>query len=377
MIQVANFFVGNKIITSIILLSLCFFFFGFGFEKKEPEFKNVKEVRIPKIDEFSKIYSFTNGKKDQFVVYTIYGDKIIYSFVNEGVDTITQIKSFEKTKGFRFIGFAGENLILSKKNALQIYNLLRHVTFNFDANLPYGDFSKARAQQANSMDANFYSNYRVRFNRKRKADCTNSEYAEFLTSSLKNNFISEISIKNEKVSIDTMLTGVLSPEIFKGNSFGNSSLGCTDFGDSVCFYSYYEDKLFFYNKSTKEINPFQLESKLNRIKLEAVSFELMASDYNEFSNKVTKDALYYALIERVLFDKTRNLMYVAILHDEDVPGERIFSWLIYKDGKKIFEKDFDSSFNSFDSFIHNGQLYINKKTEDETYSYYSVFDVVF
>lgn len=357
----------------MILLGLCLFYFGC--DSNSQELRKIADVKIPKIDEFSSAHLLEMDSSSNFIVYSIYGDQIKYAFVRPNSDTISKLNVVKKVKGFRFLGFAGKYLILSKKNILQIIDLTSKEYYDFVADLPYGSFTKARAKVSNSKVSSFYSNYRTRGNIKRRDDCTYLEYAEFLTSTMKDDFIVEISIKNKKLHIDTLLTGLYSTEIFKGDSFGNSSLGCTDFEDSLCFYSYYDDKIYFINKKTKAINPFILKSDIESIKLDKVPFEMMKSDYDTFIKRISEDPMYFALIERVLYDQEKGLTYIGILHDEEVSGERSFSWLIYHKNRKICEKEFNSSFNLFSTFIHESKLYINKNIQDEKYFHYSVYDI--
>lgn len=360
----------RKIYNSISLICLCLTILSC--KNHKPEIKLVSKVDIETINEFSDIASIKINNQENIIVYSLSRNNLKYKLLNtSNKKNNTQYKEVKLSEGFRFLGFADKYMLTYDNSYLQIINLENNsITYQL-ADFPYGNYSKSSMRKVNSNKPTYYANYRNKSIKKRRSDCTNSEYADFLRETLKNDFLVKIDFTKDTLSIDTLLTGLIHEKVLPENTFGNTKLGVEDFQDSLCLFSKYSDNLFFLNKENKQISRFKVNSNLKQIYLDPVGFDIMENDYATFVDCLSKDNLRYANINKVIADFTNNLMHIIIVHDK-LNEHRDFSILTYKNGEKIIEKEFDGKqFDFGNTFIFKGQLYIKNRNneKDGTYSY--------
>ena len=367
----------NTINKLTLRISICLCIFLYGCKKDKPDLEIIKEINIPKIDQFSQIASIKINKQNKIIVYSLSSRLLKYSII-ENIETtdLQDIKSTKLSEGYRFLGFADKYLLTKEGSSLQVINLKNNEIKHCYKDFPYGNYTPGSIEGSNSPNPIYYCNYHDKSLRQRRSSCTNDEYIEFLNTIMSKNFLCKIDFNNDSIRVDTFLKGVLCDRIFKGDSYGRSCLGVEDFQDSICLYSDYSDSIYFYNTKNKTINPFYYESDLPYQSLKPIPYDLMTENYNEFIEHLSKDNLRYANIYSIINDTKNNLMHIKILHDK-TNDIRDFSWLIFKEGKEIIEKKFSGELFDFgDSFIFNGHIYIKNKTDEkEDVFTYSIFDI--
>lgn len=354
----------------LVLLCACNNFESYNIEE-------IGEETFVKINQFASLQQInSSSEKTLFVSYDISRDSIEYKFSD-----MDKSKCMMLPSNVQLLGFAGKSMIFTSFcDSLFVLDLVNAVFTSYPQNIKNARFLPAMTDRKNSSANTYYANCiikninTVRFNGEEDIKA----YSEMLNQHLSDDCIVEIKLKNDKLFIDTLLSGFTKKHIFRDQGYGNPLLGIEDFGDSLCVFTPYSDSIFFYNKTTESLRAYKIKSEMKQICIETAPFDLLKNS-SEFSRACSERILYGAGISDVERNLQNEDYYVFITHA--VPKEnteqwgknRNWNWLVYKNNKLMAEEEFSGLLNPSGSIIAGDTIMVENDAYEKDIARFTAF----